>query len=134
MNNKESPFTPGSPVPAELFVGRVTQIEKIRRYINQAMSGKQENVFLVGDRGIGKTSLASFTRSLAENQKDFLGIHVFLGRVTTLEEMVHHIFDQILKEAKKQKWFNKITHFFGKYIKESASLVFLLVSLLQNRI
>jgi hypothetical protein len=119
MNNKgESPFTPGSPVPVELFVGRSDQIEEILRYVDQALSGKQENVFLVGDRGIGKTSLASFVRSLAANQKGFLGVHVFLGRVTTLEGMVHHIFDQILKEAKKQKWFNEITSLFGKYIKE----------------
>ena len=119
MNSKgESPFTPGRPVPVELFVGRSDQAEEILRYIDQALSGKQENVFLVGDRGIGKTSLASFIRSLAVNQKGFLGVHVFLGRVSTLEEMVHHIFDQILKEAKKQKWFSEITSLFGKYIKE----------------
>ena len=119
MNSKgESPFTPGSPVPVELFVGRSNQVEEILRYIDQALSGKQENVFLVGDRGIGKTSLASFIRSLAVNQKGFLGVHVFLGRVSTLEEMVHHIFDQILKEAKRQKWFSEITSLFGKYIKE----------------
>ncbi|RLA94651.1 MAG: hypothetical protein DRG83_19480 [Deltaproteobacteria bacterium] len=118
MNNKEySPFTPGNPVPVELFVGRIKQIEELLRYVGQVSSGKQENIFLIGDRGIGKSSLASFLRFLVE-QKDFLGIHVFLGRVSTLEEMVQHIFDQILKEAKKQKWYNNIAKFFGKHIKE----------------
>lgn len=118
MNNKgESPFTPGSPVPVELFVGRSDQVREILRYINQALSGKQENVFLVGDRGIGKTSLASFIR-FAVNQKGFLGVHVFLGRVSTLEGMVRHIFDQILKEAKKQKWYSEISSLFGKYIEK----------------
>jgi len=46
MNEKgESPFTPGSPVPVELFVGRINQIEEILKYINQSLSGKQHNIF-----------------------------------------------------------------------------------------
>lgn len=119
MNNKEnSPFTPGSPVPIELFVGRAEQIEELIRYVGQIPSGKQENVFLAGDRGIGKSSLASFLRHYVGAQKSILGIHVFLGRVSTLEEMVHHIFEQILKETKGQTWFEDIAKFFGKHIKE----------------
>lgn len=119
MKNKEnSPFTPGSPVPVELFVGRAEQIEELNRYINQIASGKQENVFLVGDRGIGKSSLASFLRYYVETQKNILGIHVFLGRVSTLEEMVRHIFEQILKETKRQGWLKNIVKFFGNHIRE----------------
>lgn len=119
MNNKEnSPFVPGSPVPVELFVGRSKQIEQLIQYSKQSLSGKQENVFLVGDRGIGKSSLASFLRYYVTTHENMLGIHVFLGRVSTLEEMVRHIFEQILKETKGQTWFKDITKFFGKYIKE----------------
>jgi len=119
MNNKEnSPFTPGSPVPVELFVGRSEQIKELIRYIGQTSSGKQENAFLAGDRGIGKSSLASFLRYFVSTQKNILGIHVFLGRVTTLEGMVRHIFDQLLKETKGQAWFKDIAKFFGNYIKE----------------
>ena len=106
MTNKEkkSPFTPGSPVPVELFVGRLDKINEIVRYVGQSSSGKQENVFLTGDRGIGKSSVASFLRYLVTTQNNMLGVHVFLGRVSTMEEMVRHIFDQILKEAKTQTW------------------------------
>lgn len=119
MNNKEnSPFTPGNPVPIELFVGRSEQIEQLIRYVEQILSGKQENVFLTGDRGIGKSSLASFLRYYVSTRKNILGIHVFLGRVSTLEGMVQHIFDQILKETEAQAWFGDIVKFFGKYIKE----------------
>jgi len=65
MNNKEySPFTPGSPVPLDLFVGRSNQIQEVVRYIKQTLSGRQENIFLSGDRGIGKSSFASFIRTL----------------------------------------------------------------------
>ncbi len=119
MNNKEnSPFTPGIHVPVELFVGRAKQIEEIRRYIKQIHTGKQENIFLSGDRGIGKSSLASFLRYYVSTHENILSIHIFLGRVNSLEEMVRHIFDQILKETKGQTWFNDIAKFFGRYIKE----------------
>jgi len=119
MNNKgNSPFTPGSPVPVELFVGRSEQIEEIIRYVGQISSGKQENVFLSGDRGIGKSSLASILRYFVGTKENILGIHTFLGRVTTLEEAVRHIFEQLLKETKKEAWFEDIAKFFGKYIKE----------------
>jgi len=119
MNNKEvSPFTPGSPVPVELFVGRSEQIKELIQYAKQISSGKQENIFLTGDRGIGKSSLASFVRHIVSNRENILSIHVFLGRVSTLEEVVRHIFEQILKETKEEAWFNDIAKFFGRYIKE----------------
>ncbi|MBN2316899.1 MAG: AAA family ATPase [Sedimentisphaerales bacterium] len=118
MDKERSPFTPGNPVPVELFVGRAQQIQELIRFARQASSGKQENVFLAGDRGIGKSSLASFLRYYVSTQMDMLGIHVFLGRVTTLEGMVHHIFEELLKETKTEPWFENITKFFGKHIKE----------------
>ena len=119
MNSKESsPFTPGSPVPLELFVGRSEQIKELIRYVDQTACGKQENIFLAGDRGIGKSSLASFLRHFVTTQKNFLGIHVFLGKVPILEEMVRNIFDQLLKETKGQSWFEDIAKLFGKYIKK----------------
>ena len=119
MYNKEnSPFTPGSPVPVELFVGRLEQVEELIKYANEASFGKQENIFLTGDRGVGKSSLASFLRYFVSTKNNILGIHVFLGRVTTLEEMVQHIFDKLLKEVKEQTWFKDIAKFFGKHIEE----------------
>ncbi len=120
MNMKEySPFTPGYPVPVELFVGRAKQIEEIIKYVRQtSTTGKPENVFLIGRRGIGKSSLASFLRYYVSSKTDFLGVHVFLGRVSTLEEMVQLIFDKILKEVNEQASLQSLIKLFGKYIKE----------------
>jgi DNA polymerase III delta prime subunit len=119
MNEKSmSPFTPGNPVSVELFVGRKNQVIEIIKYVKQASLGKLENVFLIGDRGIGKTSLASFLKYLAVTQIKMLGVHVFLGKVTTLEMMIKHIFEQIIKETKTQGWFDRIKSFFEKYIRE----------------
>jgi len=113
-----SPFTPGIPVPAELFVGRAAEIEKIRRYARQACSGRLENVFLTGDRGIGKSSLAQFVKELCGKECNMLGIHAYLGGVSTVDELVRRVFEQLLKEAHTQTWFSKIKSFFGNYIKD----------------
>jgi hypothetical protein len=118
MNKESSPFTPGNPVPVELFVGRSGQIKELIRYVKQTSSGKQENIFMAGDRGLGKSSLASFLRYYVSTQMNFVGIHVFLGRVSTLEGMAHHIFEELLKETRTEPWFENIAKFFGKYIKE----------------
>lgn len=118
MNDKEhSPFTPGSPVPVELFVGRSKQIEKLLSYVDQSISGRSEHVFLIGDRGIGKSSLASWLRYYVTAHKDLLGTHIFLGRVNTLEDMVRHTLDQILKETRVQR-LEELLSLFGGYVKE----------------
>jgi hypothetical protein len=119
MSNKESsPFTPGTPAPVELFVGRRDKIEELMRYIYQTISGKQENVFLIGDRGIGKSSIASFLRYFAEKNMDMIGIHVFLGGVTDLNDVICHMFEEILKKSKGESWFGNIKNFFGNNIRE----------------
>ena len=119
MRNKEgSPFTPGNPVPVELFVGRETQIEEILRYARQACTGRLENIFLTGDRGIGKSSLAQFVKELCQKDCNMLGVHTHLGGVTTVDELVRRVFDQLLKEAHTQTWFSKIKGFFGNYIED----------------
>ncbi|RKZ02089.1 MAG: hypothetical protein DRQ10_00740 [Candidatus Hydrothermota bacterium] len=118
MNKDYSPFTPGNPVPVELFVGRKEQIEEMLRYAVQAANGRMENVFLIGDRGIGKSSFASFLRHLLEEKYGFLPVHVFLGRIDTLTGMVRLIFDEILKVSRREKWFDRVKSLFGKYIKE----------------
>lgn len=114
----DSPFRPGSPVPVELFVGRQEQIEEILRYVRATVSGKQENVFLTGERGIGKSSLAAYLRQLVASKENVLGVHVFLGHVETLEEFVRCVFEAILKEARTQRWYDRIAGFFGKYVRE----------------
>lgn len=117
MKNKgKSPFSPGLPVPVEFFVGRLKQVRELSRYLRHTLSGKQENVFLVGDRGVGKSSLACFMRYSFANNADIICLHVFLATVSTLKEMVRRIFDQLLKETKGQAWFQDIAQYFEDHI------------------
>ena len=113
-----SPFTPGSPVPVELFAGRAQQIQEVDNYLKQTASGRQENVFLTGDRGIGKSSFASIVRQLAGVNHDMVGIHVFLGGVTTLEELVRRILEELVKVGWDKLWSNRISDILGDHVRQ----------------
>lgn len=113
-----SPFTPGSPAPPDLFAGRTQQIQEVINYLNMAASGRQESVFLTGDRGIGKSSFASITRQLSGVNHNMVGIHVLLGGVTTLEELTRRIFEELVDSGWDKPWYNRIAEFLGDHVKQ----------------
>jgi hypothetical protein len=83
-----SPFYPDQPVPVELFVGRAAQIDHImNRAVAQVALGKPVSVFLEGEYGIGKTSLARYTQSLAEQYHGLLGIYATLERAESVDDV-----------------------------------------------
>ena len=117
-----SPFTPGSPAPVELFAGRDQQIQEVDNYLRQAASGRQTNAFLTGDRGIGKSSFASTMRQHAGVNRDMVGIHVFLGGVTSLEELARRILEELVKEGWDQPWYARIASILGDHVKKVGAL------------
>jgi hypothetical protein len=116
MPKDYSPFTPGQPVVLEFFVGRAEQARAMLRHVKASAGGRVEIIFVSGERGIGKTSLASFVRVAAERQEQMLGIHTFLGGVTDLEEMARRVFDRLLKESEDKPWHQRIVDLFGNRI------------------
>lgn len=112
-----SPFTPGNPVPVELFVGRRDQLDEILKNVRQARTGKQENIFLAGERGIGKSSFARFVCNMACKER-LLSVHVFLGQVTSLDEMVRRVFEELIRVSNTQSWYEKISDYFSNKIKQ----------------
>lgn len=115
---EESPFSPGKTVSTELFVGRKDKINEIVQYIEDAASGNQKTVFLSGNRGYGKTSLANFLRTFAEKKANMLGLHIRLGGVSTTDELVNRIFESIINESNGQIWFNEIIELCGPFVND----------------
>lgn len=113
-----SPFTPGLPAPVEIFKGRQEEIQRLLDKVRACQSGKLQVAFLTGERGIGKTSLASFVRVLSEHKYGMISIHTFLGGVDSLEELVYRVFDRLLKESIEKPWYQKLSDFFGDHIKQ----------------
>lgn len=75
-----SPFYPGQPVPPELFVGRQAQIDRIMtRGVKQVAAGKPVSMWVQGEYGIGKSSIASYSQRLAERRDGLLRIYANLG-------------------------------------------------------
>ncbi len=118
MPKEYSPFTPGLPVPVELFVGRTDEINRLRHKVAAATAGRLQVAFLTGERGIGKSSLVSFVKSLVEKDYQVLGLHTFLGGVTELTEMVRRVFDRLLKESVDKAWHEKVMEFFGSHVRQ----------------
>ena len=72
----QSPFYPGQPVPVELFVGRDEQIDRIlTRGVGQVERGKPVAVYVQGEYGIGKSSLARYLQFLAAEKHGLLPIY-----------------------------------------------------------
>lgn len=120
MNYQEksrSPFYPGQPVPTELFTGRQKEIERIERALVQTKQGKMQVLFISGEYGIGKSSLANYSKFIAERNFNLLGIHVFLGNSNTIESVAQKTVETILREQiYNEKVLDKIKNFLSKYI------------------
>ncbi len=118
MTKEYSPFTPGIPVPIDFFVGRVSEVKTIVDKARSACASRLERIFVYGERGIGKSSLCRMARVIAEKESDILGVHVFLGGVSSMQEMVRRIFEKILKDNIDRPWHQKIKSFLGEHVKE----------------
>ncbi len=115
---KESPFSPGRPVQPEYFVARIKEIQRLERAIKQTVSGRNENIFITGQRGIGKSSLALFIRHLAEKEYSLIGSHCYLGGVRSLDEMMGVTFQKLLQDCTDKSLFDKLREIFDDYIAE----------------
>ena len=118
MNPETSPFSPGQPVPIEFFIGRIREVERLRGMVRASTQGKFRIGFVSGERGIGKSSLASFVRYLSEHESQVAGCHVFLGGVEDLNEMLRRTFDRLLKESMDKPWHEQIRNFFGNHVRQ----------------
>ena len=94
MDKGQSPFYPGQPVPVELFVGRQDQLERIiQRGVGQVERGKPISIFVQGDYGIGKSSIARYVQFLAAEKHGLLPIYASLSPAQTPTEFVARVIE-----------------------------------------
>jgi Cdc6-like AAA superfamily ATPase len=118
----ESPFYPGQPVPVDLFVGRKEEISRLERAISQTAGGKPQAVFISGDYGIGKSSLARYVREMADQEYGLLGFHVLLGKASSTDDIAIHTVQSVFESYIKQKTSISETfkNMFAKYVGEQS--------------
>ena len=118
MTPESSPFRPGQPIPAEFFVGWRDAIERLSGLVRAANRGVFKVGFITGERGIGKSSLASFVRHLCEREGQVTGCHVYLGGVHDLHDMTRRTFDRLLKDSIDRPWHRHVVEFFGDRVRK----------------
>ena len=114
----KSPFYPGQPVPGEFFVGRVKQIDHImRRGVGQVEAGKPVAIYVEGEYGIGKSSIAGFVQWLAEREHGLHSIYAPLGSAETLEDVGAAVLEGTLRSgAFDPHRSEKVRNWLAKYI------------------
>lgn len=68
---KVNPFRPNSPINPAMFVGRVSEIERLEQALVQTRAGEPAHFMITGERGIGKTSLLLYLKALAQGKIQF---------------------------------------------------------------
>ena len=109
-----NPFSPGMPVSLELFTGREAELEDLADRVGAAANGRFGVAFLTGERGIGKSMLASYVRRLGEQRRGLLTVHAYMGGADTVGEAVRRIFERIARDGQTQPWFAKVKKLFGQ--------------------
>jgi AAA ATPase domain len=72
MAKAPNPFNPNQPIDPDYFEGRMDEIKKALAALVQTRNGKTQHILVTGDRGIGKTSLAIYTRFVAMRPNEIL--------------------------------------------------------------
>ena len=76
-------------------------------------------IFVQGEYGIGKSSVANYIRAIAEKENGLHGVYVTLGRATSLEEVAAAILEGVLKSgAQVAARADTIRTWLGKYVKQ----------------
>ncbi len=119
MNPETSPFRPGHPVPIEFFVGRSSEIERLRGMVRRSAQGGLSVGFVTGERGIGKSSLGAFVRHLVEQDDDAVGCHVYLGGADGVPEMLRQVFHRLLNESIDKPWHQQLLGFLGNRVQRA---------------
>ena len=118
----KSPFYPGQPVPPDFFVGREQEIERIlTRGAGQVAQGKPVAIFTQGEYGIGKSSIASFVKSVAEMDYGLHGIYATLGGCENLNDIAESVLEATVRSgALHPKRSEQIRNWLANYVGSQA--------------
>lgn len=122
---KINPFNPNSPTGPGMFAGRIKEIEAIEQILLQTKANKGHGFLLLGQRGIGKTSLLNLVKFQAEGSIDtkgeklnFLVIEIDITKETTLYTIIRKIElalkRKLAKSEPTRRLFSEIWDFLGK--------------------
>ena len=125
MTNTFNPFKPNSPIFRWMFTWRANEIENIDQALFQTRNWNPNNILLIWERWIWKTSLLSLSKHFAEweinywsDQYNFLTVNIILTENTTLVDLAKSINKSIERQFKKinpeLNWIKQIWWFLSR--------------------
>lgn len=108
---KHNPFRPNSPAPPGMFIGRTHELSRIDDAYLKLIDDNPSHIMIVGERGIGKSSLLLFANMLACGKIDwlnnvtynFLTIQFALDRTLTRLGMIRKINRSLNRQLGKEE-------------------------------
>lgn len=115
---RNKPFFPEGPVPVEFFHGRKEAVELIlKRGIIPVTQGHAETIFVQGEYGIGKSSIAGYSQAVAERDHGLHGIYATLSDAVTMDDVAEKIIAAAVQSgAFDPKRSERIRNWLGKYV------------------
>ncbi|PTX11332.1 AAA domain-containing protein [Pontibacter mucosus] len=123
---KINPFTPNSPSGPGMFAGRINEIFAVEKIFLQTRANKGHGFLLLGQRGIGKTSLLNLLKyqgegsitTINEEKLNFLVIEIDITKETSQYSLIKKIELALKRKLARteptRKLFNDIWSFLGK--------------------
>ena len=117
-------FYPDQPVPTESFVGRASQVHTLMEFgVAPALEGSPKAMFIRGEYGLGKSSLASYVQSRAEEKDQVYGIYASLSGAYTLPELARTIVRSAMEKAERQASLDRATTGLVQEVKSAAAVL-----------
>jgi len=103
VTSRMNPFSPDQPVDWEYFAGREEEFQAIMDCLFQTKQNMTHHIFITGERGIGKTSLAKITMAMSKKDviKSFTFNYLTVNCTCDSNDSLDDICVKILKDLKK---------------------------------
>ena len=121
MSERKNPFKPGKPVDPEYFGGREKELETFRQYLRYSIEGNPHNLAILGERGIGKSSLLRKFQQIASDENGCIVVRRELDvSVDSLSSLTLFLLEALKSEgseyaSRAKKVRGKVTNFFANY-------------------
>ena len=106
--DRDSLFQSGQLVIPYKFKGKEDILKDIFKYFPSVNNGNVKHFFIIGKRGMDKTSLANFISKFGEKNYSMITAHIMNNGVHSVNELITQIIERILKSIKSEKWHDKI--------------------------
>lgn len=121
---RSSPFRPGIRVNTNDFVGHEELIMDMIKRVNPLLEGEVVSYYIVGNRGMGKSSLSYYFSEILEKKFEIIPIYISNEGVSDLNTLIVQIIETLLNEISDKKWSKKILDFFGENVESVGFLNF----------